>query len=303
MENVVIIGSGIAGLTAAIYNARANLKPVIVSGREEGGQLMLTTTVENFPCFPEGINGPDMISKATEQAKKFGARFVDGNAEKVEKTDSGFIVTTSDSKIEAKAVIAATGASAKTLGLESEKKYWARGVHTCATCDGYFYKGKEVVVVGGGDSAMEESLFLTKQATKVTIIHRRDKFRASKIMQDRVLKNEKIGVVWDSVVEEVLGDGNKVTAVKIKNVKNDSSSEMKTDAVFLAIGHIPNTKFLNGLAEIDSMGYIKADNTRTNVPGIFAAGDCVDRVYRQAVTAAGTGCQAAMEAEKNLETL
>src|SRR3989338_6299214 len=301
VENIVIIGSGIAGLTAAIYNARAGLKPLVVSGKDEGGQLMLTTAVENFPCFPEGINGPEMISKARGQAKKFGARFADGNVSKVEKKGNGFAVETEDGKVEGKAVIIATGASAKTLGMESEKKYWARGVHTCAVCDGYFYNGKEVVVVGGGDSAMEESLFLAKHATKVTIIHRRDKFRASKIMQDRVKANTKIKILWNSTVEDVLGDGKKVTSVKIKNVKNNGSSKMKTDAVFLAIGHIPNTKFLGNLVELDKQGFIKATNTHTNVPGIFAAGDCVDKIYRQAVTAAGDGCRAAIEAEKYLE--
>ena len=264
--------------------------------------MMQTTAVENFPCFPEGINGPEMISKARGQAKKFGARFADGNVSKVEKKGNGFAVETEDGKVEGKAVIIATGASAKTLGMESEKKYWARGVHTCAVCDGYFYNGKEVVVVGGGDSAMEESLFLAKHATKVTIIHRRDKFRASKIMQDRVKANTKIKILWNSTVEDVLGDGKKVTSVKIKNVKNNGSSKMKTDAVFLAIGHIPNTKFLGNLVELDKQGFIKATNTHTNVPGIFAAGDCVDKIYRQAVMAAGDGCRAAIEAEKYLET-
>ncbi|MBI2664497.1 thioredoxin-disulfide reductase [Candidatus Woesearchaeota archaeon] len=301
MENIVIIGSGIAGLTAAIYNARANLKPVVVSGKKEGGQLMLTTAVENYPCFPEGILGPDMISKAREQAKKFGTKFVDGDVKKISLKGKAFVVETEEGNIESKAVIIATGADAKTLGLESEKTYWARGVHTCAVCDAYFYNGKEVVVVGGGDSAMEESLFLTKHATKVTIIHRRDKFRASKIMQGRVLKNKKISVVWNSAVEEVLGDGKKVTGVKIKNLKNNGSSVIKTDAMFLSIGHIPNTKFLSGLVKMDEQGYILADRTKTNIPGMFAAGDCVDKVYRQAITAAGTGCEAALEAERYLE--
>ncbi|MAG15979.1 thioredoxin-disulfide reductase [Candidatus Woesearchaeota archaeon] len=302
MENVVILGSGIAGLTAAIYNARANLKPVVVSGIKEGGQLMLTTSVENFPCFPKGILGPEMVSKAREQAKKFGARFEDGDVKKVEVKGKTFVVTTDEGKIESKAVIVATGASARMLGLESEKKYFARGVHTCATCDGIFYVGKEIVVIGGGDSAMEESLFLTKHATKVTIIHRRDSFRASKIMQERIKKNKKISVIFDSVVEEVLGDEGKVTGIKIKNVKTNEEKEMKTDAVFLSIGHIPNTKFLEGVVDLDEQGYIKTEhNMHTAVPGLFAAGDCQDRVYRQAITAAGTGCQAALEAEKYLE--
>jgi len=257
--------------------------------------------VENYPCFPEGVRGPERISKAREQAKKFGTKFEDGDVQKIEVKDGNFVITTDERKLEAKSVIIASGASAKTLGLDSEKKYWAKGVHTCATCDGYFYTGKEIVVIGGGDSAMEESLFLIKHATKVTILHRRDKFRASKIMQDRILTNKKISVMWDTVVEEVLGDGNKVNAVKIKNVKTNEVSKLTTDAMFLAIGHIPNTKFAADLVELDEQGYIKADNTKTKVPGLFAAGDCVDRIYKQAVTAAGTGCQAALEAEKYLE--
>ncbi len=304
MESVVIIGSGIAGLTAAVYNARANLRPVVVSGKAEGGQLMLTTEVENFPCFPEGVLGPEMISRAKTQAKKFGASFVDGDVLSVERKTGSFVTATDEGKkIESKAVIVATGASAKTLGLPSEKKYWAKGVHTCAVCDGYFYKDKEVVVVGGGDSAMEESAFLSKHASKVTIIHRRGEFKASKIMQDRTFANRKIKVIWNAEIQEILGDGSKVTAVKLKNSKGNKITELKTDAVFLAIGHIPNTKFLSGLVELDANGYIIVENTKTKVPGLFAAGDCADRIYRQAVTAAGTGCQAALEAERYLESL
>ncbi len=303
MENIVIIGSGIAGLTAAIYTARAGLKPLVVSGKEEGGQLMITTTVENYPGFPEGIMGPELVSRAKEQAKRFGARFIDGNAEKVEAAKEGFTVTTSEGKAKATAVIVATGASARRLGLESEKKYWARGVHTCATCDAYFYRGKDVVVVGGGDSAMEESLFLANHASRVTIIHRNDSFRASKIMQDRTKANKKISVIWNSEIEEVLGDGKKVTGAKIRNHETKKSSELKTDAIFLAIGHVPNTKFLEGVAELDEQGYLKSVNTKTKTPGLFAAGDCADRVYRQAATAAGSGCQAALEAQRYLEGL
>ncbi|MBI2137376.1 thioredoxin-disulfide reductase [Candidatus Woesearchaeota archaeon] len=302
MENLAIIGSGIAGLTAAIYAARANLKPAVISGKDEGGQLMLTTTVENYPCFPEGILGPEMISLARKQAKKFGTRFYDGNVLKVEKKGEAFEITTEEEKIEAKAVIIATGASARMLGLESEKKYWNKGVHTCATCDGAFYDGKEVAVAGGGDSAMEEALFLTHNAAKITIIHRRDSFRASKIMQERVLGNEKIKVMWDSEIEEVTGDGSKVTGLKLRNVKTSTRSQIKTDAMFLAIGHIPNTAFLKGLAELDEQGYIIATETKTKVAGLFAAGDCADKKYRQAITAAGTGCQAALEAERYLES-
>ncbi len=302
MENVAIIGSGIAGLTAAIYTARAGLKPVVVSGKEEGGQLMTTTVVENYAGFPEGVMGPELISKSREQAKRFGTRFIDGDAEKVELIKGGFTVTTSEGKVNARSVIIATGASARTLGLESEKKYWARGVHTCATCDGYFYRGKDVIVVGGGDSAMEESLFLAKQAGKVTIIHRRDSFRASKIMQDRVKANKKISVIWNSEIEEVLGDGKRVTGAKVRDYETKKSSEMRTDAIFLAIGHVPNTKMLGSLAELDEQGYIKAVNTKTKMPGLFAAGDCADRIYRQAATAAGSGCQAALEAQRYLES-
>ncbi|MBI2581488.1 thioredoxin-disulfide reductase [Candidatus Woesearchaeota archaeon] len=310
MEKLVIIGAGIAGLTAAIYAARANLQPLVISGKEEGGQLMLTTVVENYPCFPEGIMGPDMISRAREQAKRFGTRFKDGNVEAFGIKSGGnnigkenvYDVVVDGEKIEAKSVIIATGASARMLGLESEKKYWNRGVHTCATCDAPFYSGKDIVVVGGGDSACEESLFSAKVVNSVTIIHRRDAFRASMIMQERVLGNSKIKVVWNSSVEEILGDGKKVTAVKIKNVNDGKASELKTDAVFLAIGHIPNSAVFKGILDLDENGYIKADSRmRTKLPGVFVAGDVHDKIYRQAVTAAGMGCQAALEAERYME--
>ncbi|MEK6837600.1 MAG: FAD-dependent oxidoreductase, partial [Nanoarchaeota archaeon] len=268
VENLVIIGAGIAGLTAAIYAARANLSPLVVSGKEEGGQLMLTTVVENYPCFPEGIMGPDMISKAKEQAKKFGTRFKDGDLEKFEaKANNVYELTVDGEKTEATSVIIATGASARMLGLESEKKYFARGVHTCATCDAYFYSGKDVVVIGGGDSACEESLFMSKLVNSVMIIHRKGKLRASKIMQERVLSNSKVKVVWDSAVEEIIGDGKKVTAVKIRNVNDGKISEIRTDAVFLAIGHIPNSAAFKGILELDENGYIKADSRmRTKLP-------------------------------------
>lgn len=305
MEKLVIIGAGIAGLTAAIYAARANLQPLVISGKEEGGQLMLTTVVENYPCFPEGVMGPDMISKAREQAKRFGTRFKDGNVEAFSVKNSSnnvYEIVVDGEKIEAKSVIVATGASARMLGLESEKKYFAKGVHTCATCDAYFYSGKDVVVIGGGDSACEESLFMAKLVNSVTIIHRRAKFRASKIMQERVFSNSKIKVVWNSSVEEILGDGKKVTGVKIKNIEDGSSRELKTNAVFLAIGHIPNSAVFKGVLELDENGYIIADGRmRTKLPGVFVAGDVYDNVYRQAVTAAGMGCQAALEAERYLE--
>ena len=303
MENVVIIGSGLAGLTAAIYNARANLKPVLVSGKAEGGQLMLTTAVENYPGFPEGIMGPDLIDKITRQAKRFGTRFVDGDAEKVEVEGDGFETVTSEETIKSKSVIIASGASARMLGLDSEKKYLGNGVHTCATCDSYAYGGKEVIVVGGGDSAMEESLFIAKHASKVTLVHRRDSFRASRIMQDRLSANEKIGVILNAVVQEVLGDGTRVAGVKIRDVNTAEVKELKTDAVFLAIGHVPNTKFLGGLVETDGQGFILTNKTRTKVPGLFACGDVQDPRYKQAVTAAGSGCQAAMEAERYVESL
>ena len=303
MEDVVIIGSGLAGLTAAIYNARANLKPVVVSGKAEGGQLMLTTSVENYPGFPEGIMGPELVERIKQQAKRFGTRFIDGDVEKVETTGGGFSVTTSEGEIKAKSVIIASGASARMLELDSEKKYVGRGVHTCATCDSYAYAGKEVIVVGGGDSAMEESQFISKHAEKVTVVHRKDYFRASKIMQDRLHKNEKISVIFNSEVHEILGDESKVTGVKIKDVKTGEIKEQKIDAVFLAIGHVPNTKFLFELAETDGQGFILTEKTRTNVPGLFACGDVQDPKYRQAITAAGSGCEAAMEVERYLESL
>ena len=305
MEKLVIIGAGIAGLTAAVYAARANLSPLVISGKDEGGQLMLTTVVENYPGFPEGVMGPELIAKCREQAKKFGTRFMDGNLDSFSVKDSKkniYEIVVEGEKIETTSAIIASGASARMLGLESEKKYFSRGVHTCATCDGYFYSGKDVVVVGGGDSACEESLFMTKLVKSVTIIHRRSQFNASKIMQERVFGNSKIKVVWNSAVEEIVGDGKKVTGVKLKNVESGKTTEMKTDAVFLAIGHIPNTSAFKGALELDENGYLQADSRmRTKLPGIFAAGDVHDKIYKQAVTAAGMGCQAALEAERYLE--
>jgi thioredoxin reductase (NADPH) len=302
VENVIILGTGISGCTAAIYCARANINPLVLSGPEDGGQLTLTTDVENFPGFPDGVQGPELVQLCKKQAEKFGARFEFDLVDNFEKTNNGFELSlSSGKKMQTKSVIISTGASARWLGLESEQKYKGRGVTTCATCDGAFFKDKEVIVIGGGDSAMEESLFLTKFATKVTIIHRRNSFRASKIMVDRVLKHEKISVVWDSVVEEVLGDEKLVNGVKLKNVKTKEVTNFKCDGVFLAIGHIPNTKFLQGKLDLDEQGYLKVDrNMHTNIEGVFGAGDVQDFRYRQAITAAGSGCQAAIEVEKYL---
>ena len=305
MEKLVIIGSGMAGLTAAVYAARANLSPLVISGKDEGGQLMLTTVVENYPGFPEGVMGPELISKCREQAKKFGTRFMDGNVEAFSVKDGKngmYELVVEGEKIETKSIIIASGASARTLGIESEKVYWAKGVHTCATCDGYFYSGKDVVVVGGGDSACEESLFLSNLVNSAIILHRRGELKASKIMQERVLSNSKIKVMWNVAVDEILGDGKKVTGVRLKNVNDGKTTDLKTDGVFLAIGHIPNTAAFKGALELDENGYLQADSRmRTKLPGIFAAGDVHDKIYKQAITAAGMGCQAALEVERYLK--
>lgn len=302
MEKVIILGTGIAGCTAAIYNARAELSPLVISGEQDGGQLMLTTEVENFPGFPEGVTGPDLVEKAKKQAERFGARMKTNLVNDLQKIAGGYEITlVSGEKLQSKTVIIATGASARWLGIPSEEKYKGRGVSVCAVCDGAFFKDKEVVVVGGGDSAMEEALFMTKFATKVTIVHRRKEFRASKIMSGRALKHEKISVVYDSVVEEFLGDGKLITGVKLKNVKTGDMSELRCQGVFLAIGHIPNTKFLKGKIDLDEKGYLKTNHfMHTSLPGVFGAGDVQDFKYRQAITAAGTGCQAAIEVERYL---
>src|SRR3989344_1401451 len=302
MENLIILGTGIAGCTAAVYAARANLKPLLISGPEDGGQLTLTTDVENFPGFPEGVQGPRLVELCKQQAERFGARFMVDIVEHCVKRDDLFeLKLVGGELLQSKSLIVATGASARWLGIPSEEKYKGRGVTTCATCDGAFFKGKEVVVIGGGDSAMEESNFLTKFATKVTVIHRKDSFRASKIMQDRFFKNPKCKVIWDSEVVEILGDGKKVTGVKLKNLKTGKASEFKTDGVFLAIGHIPNTSIFKEILDMNEQGYLTTDRfMKTNISGVFAAGDVQDARYRQAITAAGTGCQAAMEAEKYL---
>ncbi|MBN2454907.1 thioredoxin-disulfide reductase [Candidatus Woesearchaeota archaeon] len=301
MENLVILGSGVAGCSAAVYAARADLSPLVISGPEQGGQISYTDLVENYPGFPEGIQGIKLVDNIRKQAEKFSARFKPGNAERIEKKGELYEISIGDEKIEAKSVIIATGASARKLGLESETKYLGKGVSTCATCDAYFFQGKDVVVIGGGDGAAEEALFITKFAKSVTLVHRRDKLRASKIMQDRIFKNEKIKVIWDSSIEEILGDGKKVTGVKLKNLKDNSITEKKIDGIFLAIGHIPNTAAFKGFLEFGKKDYLKIDDRmRTNMPGIFGAGDVADHLYRQAITAAAMGCRAAIEAERYL---
>jgi thioredoxin reductase (NADPH) len=303
-HNVIIIGSGPAGLTAAIYSSRANLKPLMIEGEEAGGQLMITTEVENYPGFAEGVTGPDLIAVMRKQAERFGTRFITKNVTKVDFNSRPFKVWIGNELFESKSIIISTGASAKYLGLPSERKYMNRGVSACATCDGAFFKNVEVAVVGGGDTAMEEANFLTRFASKVYIIHRRSSFRASKIMADRALKNPKIVPVWNSEVIEVCGDEKQVTSLKVKNVETQKISDLSVQGLFLAIGHEPNTKLFREFLELNEVGYIKTkkESTYTNIPGVFAAGDVQDHVYRQAITAAGTGCMAAIDAERWLES-
>ncbi len=304
MRNVIIIGSGCAGLTAAVYAARANLKPLVIRGHEAGGQLTLTTLVENFPGFPEGIQGPELIERMQKQATVFGAEFLEGEVTKADLSGRPFTLEVDHrEKLETRALIIASGASAKLLGLDSARKLLGHGVSTCATCDGYFFRGKKVVVVGGGDTAAEDALFLTRYASEVGVVHRRDQLRASKIMQDRLRKNEKIKFLWNSVVTDILDPAQgHVTAVKLQDVKSGQETVRETHGVFIGIGHAPNTAVFKGQIEMDELGYIKArDGSKTSVEGVFAAGDVRDRVYRQAITAAGTGCMAAMDAEKFLE--
>jgi len=292
-------------LTAALYAARGNLSPLVISGREPGGQLTITSDVENYPGFPDGILGPDLVLAMRKQAERFGTRFIDREVTKVDLRLRPFKIFIEEDIFLAETLIIASGASAKLMGLEAEKKLMGRGVSACATCDGFFFRGKEVVVVGGGDTAMEESIFLTKFASKITVVHRRDKLRASKIMQEKAMRSEKISFIWDSVVEDILGDRESgVTGVKLKNLKTNETSIKNCQGLFVAIGHKPNTDLFKGILELDKGGYIVTQNgTKTNIPGVFAAGDVQDHIYRQAVTAAGSGCMAAMDAEKFLENL
>jgi thioredoxin reductase (NADPH) len=302
-ENVIIIGSGPAGLTSAVYTARARLNPLMIEGEEAGGQLMITTEVENYPGFEHGITGPDLISVMRKQAERFGTRFITRNVTKIDFDVWPFKVWIRDQIYLAKTIVISTGASAKYLGLQSEKQYMSKGVSACATCDGAFFRDLEVGVVGGGDTAMEEALFLTRFAKKVYVLHRRDSFRASKIMQDRVLKNPKIEVVWNVEVTEVKGDGRQMTGVALRNTVSGELKEQSLQGLFIAIGHKPNTDLFKGVLDLNEAGYIKTKpgTTLTNRAGVFAAGDVQDPHYRQAITAAGTGCMAAIDAERWLE--
>ncbi|MDH5564031.1 MAG: thioredoxin-disulfide reductase [Nitrospirota bacterium] len=303
VHDVLILGSGPAGLTAAVYCARANLSPLLIDGSQPGGQLTLTTDVENFPGFPKGIMGPQLIQDMRAQAERFGTTFRQGHVSAVDFQSRPFRITVDgEDTLETKTLIICTGASANLLGLPSESRLMGHGVSTCATCDGFFFRGKEIAVVGGGDSAVEEATFLTKFASKVTLIHRRDKLRASKIMQDRAMANEKLAFQWNSTLEEVLGD-EMVTGVRLRNIQTNQTEDLSLSGVFIAIGHTPNTSLFKGQIDMDETGYIRTQpyRTTTNIPGVFAAGDVQDSNYRQAITAAGSGCMAAIDAERYLE--
>jgi thioredoxin reductase (NADPH) len=305
-HKVAIIGSGPAGYTAGLYSARANLNPILFAGNLPGGQLMITTDVENYPGFPDGIQGPEMMQLFRKQVERFGTHVVNAEVEKVDFSGESHHLWVNGEHHTADAVIIATGASAKWLGIPSEQEFNGAGVSACATCDGFFFRDKDVVVVGGGDTAMEEANFLTRLAKSVTVVHRRDQFRASKIMQDRVLRNPKIKVIWNAVVDEILGEREprkKVTGVRLRNTVDGAVWELPADGIFIAIGHKPNTDIFKGILEMDENGYLVVDpgSTRTRIPGVFVAGDAADHVYRQAVTAAGTGCMAAIDAERYLE--
>ena len=306
-KDVIIVGSGPAGYTAALYAARADLAPVLFSGPEPGGQLMITTDVENYPGFPQGIMGPDMMDLFRDQAARFGTEIHQKTVTKVDLSQRPFKVWADSEQYEARTVIISTGASAKWIGIESEKTFGGFGVSACATCDGFFFKGKEVIVVGGGDTAMEEANYLTRHCSKVFVVHRRDTLRASKIMQQRALDNPKIEFIWNTGVEEIMGDTlphKKVTKVRLKSKVEDKTWEMPIDGVFVAIGHQPNSNVFKDWVDTDDLGYIQVEpySTRTKIPGVFACGDVTDRIYRQAVTAAGSGCMAAIDAERFLES-
>lgn len=304
VRKVIIIGSGPAGLTAAIYTARANMSPLLFEGNQPGGQLTITTEVENYPGFPVGIMGPEIMELFKNQAIRFGTDVLFKQVTKVDLSERPFKVWVGNELYKSETLIIATGASANLLGLESEKKFIGKGVSVCATCDGFFYQGKEVLVIGGGDAAMEEAIFLTKFASKVSIVHRRDELRASRIMQERVFKNPKINIIWNAVIEEVVGkEDTGVTGVILRDTVTNETREVNCDGVFFAIGHVPNTSLFKGQLDMDSRGYIitKDGSTKTSVEGVFSAGDVQDYIYRQAITAAGSGCMAALDAERWLE--